>query len=373
MAGLWADSPDYYNTAQLQRIWTSLTGTGGGSGCTVTSGLGRRTGQNTIQMANVTAVPAAFTSTALQKTLVPGSATIIHAFAIYFYDYSLMGLEQPFWGVGDATVFHVGLAMRADKTLIFTRGPNFGSSSLGTTIATAPTPISINTWYHFSIKVKIDDAVGTLSFKLNRVEQLNGGLGYTNLDTRNAGSVGWSRVCFFNGKCNSGEPAEPPAYRVTDQVICDDTGPRNNDHPGDCSVLAQLPNAGNGANVDWTPSAGTDHGTLVREAVADDDTSYNQGTAAGQRDTYIYAPLSIPLGTPKFLITRPCMKLTSAGSQLVMDVIRKGGTNYDGVNPQSPTSGTYAYYDFLRELDPQTGLPWTISGINASESGLLMP
>jgi len=372
MAGLWADSPDYYNLAQLGRVWTSLTGNST-SGLTLSSGTGRRTGQNTLQFANMTAVSAAFTNYYLQKTLIPGSATIIHSFAFLAYDYALMGFEQPFWLVGDATVWHVGLAMRNDHTLIFTRAPGVNSFTPGTTLGTVPTPITLNTWYHFSIKCTIHDTAGALSFKLNRIEQLNGGAGFTNIDTRNAGSAGWSRFAFFNGKCNTNEPAEPPAYRITDQVVCDDTGPRNNDHPGDCSVLVQLPNAGNGGNVDFTPSAGTDHGTLVREAVADDDTSYNQGTAAGQRDSYVYPALAIPLGTPKFLLTRPCLKLSAAGSQLVMDVIRKGGTNYDGVTPQSPTSGSYAYYDYLRELDPATGLPWTISGINASESGLLMP
>jgi len=158
---------------------------------------------------------------------------------------------------------------------------------------------------------------------------------------------------------------------VTDHVICDSTGASNNDHPGDCSVFAQLPNTGNGGNIDWAPSAGTDHGAMVRDAAPDDDATYNQATASGQRDTYVYPALPITVGTPRFIVHRPCLKLASAGAQNVLDVIRKSGVNYDGATPRAPTSGAYAYFDFVREVDPATGLAWTIAGINAAESGVL--
>ena len=118
----------------------------------------------------------------------------------------------------------------------------------------------------------------------------------------------------------------------------------------------QLPNTGNGGNVDWAPSTGTDHGALVREAPADDDTTSVLGTAPGQRETFAYPPITVA-GTPRFVINRPCLKLTAAGSTNVLDVVRKGGVNYDGTVPQSPTSGGYTYLDFLREVDPATAAP----------------
>jgi hypothetical protein len=377
MAALWADNPDYYNLAALPRVWTSLTGSGtftgiGENAVTIETGTGRRAGTNSIRCDNVGGVPAGWTYFVLQKTLVAGSPTLICAFGIQFISFTPVAAEIPFWAVGDASDWHVGLAMRNDHTLVFTRGPQPGQlGSVGTTIATTVNPLTTGVWYHFSIKVTIDDAAGALSFRINRVEQLGGGLGLTGIDTRNASSAAWSRFGFWAAKPASGAgTAQNPSYRISDVVVCDSTGAANNDHPGDCAVLVQLPNVGNGGNIDWAPSAGTDHGALVDEATPNDDTDYNQGTAPGQRDTYIYPALPVTIGTPRFVVHRPCMKLTAAGSTNVLDVVRKAGVNYDGAVPLAPTSGSYAYYDFVREVDPATGVPWTIAGINAAESGV---
>jgi len=370
MAGLWADTPDYYNLAQLNRVWTSLTGTHP-EVFTIVAG-GRRAGTNVLKAINTGGVPAGVYSGILQKTLTPGSATIIHAFAIKFTNFANVGGEVPFWCVGDPSVWHVGLAMRADHTLVFKLAPTPGYGA-GAVLGATTNPVTTGVFYHFSIKLTIHDSAGALSFRLNRNEQLNSGLGLTGLDTRNAGTAAWSRFCFASGKPNGADPIQNPEFVVCDQVVCDDVGPDNNDHPGDCSVFAQLPLTGNGGAADWTPSAGTDHGTLVDEAVANDDTDYLQGVSTGQRETLIYPALPVVLGTPKFVILRPCLKLATAGAQNVLDVVRQGGVNYDGATPQSPTSGSYAYYDFIRQRDPVTAVPWTIGGINGSELGLKVP
>jgi hypothetical protein len=371
MAGLWADSPDYYNTAQLNRIWTALTGTSGDTVNITVAGAGRRPGTTALQFLNVGGVPAGNYYAYLQKTLVPGNATIIHSFAIMFLDFTQVGQETPFWAVGDATVWHLSLCMRNDHTFCFKTGYAFPSSGGGTIIGSTPNPVTTNVWYNFSIKATIGDAPnGAVSFKLNRVEQLGGGAGLTGVDTRNAGTAGWSRFAFNSAKPNGADPIQNPTFKVMDQVVCDSTGSANNDHPGDCSVLVQLPAIGNGGNTDFTPLSGTDHGAMVDEVISDDDGTYNQGGASGARDSYVYPALTVALGTPRFMINRPCLKLAAAGGTNVADVIRRAGTNYDGTTPQSPTSGSYSYYDFIREVDPTTGLPWTIAAINASESGL---
>ena len=378
MAALWADTPDYYNTPIINRVWTSLTDDGRFTGngllsCTVESGTGRRAGTNSIRCDQVGGVPAGNTFFLLERTLAPANNTLIIAFAIQFTSFASLGAEVPFWAVGDATVWHAFLAMRDDHTLIFKRGyvwPPPNAPNTSPVLGATTNPLTTGVWYHFSIKITIDDTAGALSFQINRIEQL-GTSGLTGLDTRNGGSAGWSRFAFTSSKPLNTGSLQNPAFRIADVVVCDSsgTGP-NADHPGDCAIYASLPSVGNGGNIDFTPSTGTDHGALVDEAVPNDDADYNTGTATGQRDTYVYPALPVTIGTPRFVLTRPCMKLTAAGSTNVVDVVRKAGTNYDGTVLRAPTSGSYTYYDYIREADPSNGLAWTIAGINAAESGV---
>jgi hypothetical protein len=356
MAALWADTPDYYSLNEITRgQWTSFTNTG--VTASIAAGAGRRAGTNAWR----NGVGGAKFNQWL-KTLTPSGDAII-AFAFKLRG-GLSAPNYPWFGIGDATVWHLTANFNADQTIQFRNGGTPGGGVAGTVIGSTSIALALNVWYHLSIRAKIDDAAGTLSCRINRVEALNGGAGYTGIDTRNAGTAAWTRFAWATAD------AQHPNFDFADVVACDSSGALNNDHPGDCAVLVQLPATGNGGNADFTPSSGTDHGALVREAAApDDDTTYVAGASSGQRDTFVYPAIAFA-GTPRFIINRPCLKLSVAGALNALDVCRKGGVNYDGTAAASPTAGGYTYFDFLRELDPSTGAAWTMAGINAAESGV---
>jgi hypothetical protein len=357
MAALWADAPDYYSINEVTRTWTSFTN--GNGSASLVAGAGRRSG--TAAWRNSTGGGQQAT---WSKTVAPTGDCIV-AFALNITVLPFIFSPRTWFAIGDATVQHINVMVNYDGTLSFFRGGALlGDGTDGVLIGSTAFSLQTNVYYHVSIRAKIDSAVGTLSCRINRNEVLNGGTGYSNINTRNGGTAAWSRVTWSTADIGS------PRKDFTDVVLCDSSGTVNNDHPGDCAVLVRLPSTGNGTNVGWTPSTGTDHGALVDETVPNDDTDYNQGTASAQRDTYNFPALSSTVGTPRFTITRPCLKLASAGSTNVLDCLRIGGVNYDGATPQSPTAGSYSYFDFIRETDPSTGVAWTVSGINAAEIGV---
>lgn len=360
MSQLWADTPDYYATAQIPLEY-ALGGTDTAKAVVVTSG-GRRASTNALRLDDTVG------SVTITKTLNPSDATIAISFGLIFERQATAAATRTFFAIGDGTVWHLGLAqLSGDGTLAWYMGRGLLAGSGGTLIENISFAPVIDTFYSVSIKATINNATGALSFKINGVEQLNGGAGYTNIDTQNAGTAAWTRFAWGNDNAGS---SKPPRIRWCDIVVNDGAGSVNNNHPGDCAVLADVCEDGNGSNADFTPNSGTDHGDRVNEIPEDADTTYNQSSASGQRDSYIFANLSATDGTVRSVINRMCLKLSEAGASTAVGVVYKNATNYDSAVSLSPSDASYAYFDDIRELDPQTSSAWTIAQVNASEFGV---
>jgi hypothetical protein len=101
------------------------------------------------------------------------------------------------------------------------------------------------------------------------------------------------------------------------------------------SILA--PN-GEGYSLQWTPSAGTTHYTLVDEAVCNGTTDYVRTTTLGQRDAYAVSLSSIPDGSTITAVDiKPCAsRNNSGGGSATLNVFSR----LNGVN--SADSGAYA-------------------------------
>lgn len=354
---LWADNPDYYATAQIPLIY-ALGGTLT-SQVTVQSANGRRGSNDSLFFdegnGSVTAI----------RTFNPSGAKCIWGFAIYITVEDTSVNPYTNFAIGDATVWHIGMVRENDNTFGFYNGRPLISSGGGTLIGYTNIALSLNTWYHISVETTINDTTGTLSCKINGAETLNGGAGFTNIDTRNGGTAGWTRI-------GIGTSDTSMSFRINDVTVADGSGSVNNTHLGDCSVLVDIPNAVNGSNTGFTPNGGTFHGDRVREIPLDEDTTYNASTAVGQRDTYVFPSLTMSAGTPIGVINRMALKKTEAGTATAVGVIYdiSAATNYDGAVSLAPSEGSYAYFDDLREQDPDTSAAWTVAGINDKEFGV---
>lgn len=95
---------------------------------------------------------------------------------------------------------------------------------------------------------------------------------------------------------------------------------------------------GEGSNLQFTPSTGTTHYTLVDETSCNGTTDYNRTTTVGTRDSYAVSVASIPNGaTVTQIAIKPCAsRNTSGGGSSTMNVFYRfnGATSSD--------SGAYA-------------------------------
>jgi hypothetical protein len=364
MAGLWADNPDYYTTSELLTVWTTNISASGAT-LAFTANEGRRGSGN----ACFTFTPAAGAAAHnyITKTLNPGDNTICISFGLKYTAANGANLCTNF-SIGDSDIWHIGMIRNSDGTLGFYRGRNLNAETGGTLIGNGATALSIGTYYSIQIKCTIHDTTGVLSCKINGIEDLNSGSGYTDIDTQNAGTATWRRIGF--GVRTSATGTQGATTRICDIVVNDGTGDYNNTYPGDCAVLVDVPSTGNGGNTDFTPSTGTDHGALVDDATPNDDTDYNVSSALNQRDTYVFPDLALSTGTPKFVINRMRVKLSESGEAGIVGVTRRNSTNSDGSVTMGPSSASYNYFDDIRELDPETSAEWTIANLNDTELGV---
>ncbi len=353
---LWEDTPDYYATATIQTPGWVVTGSDTAKAVVVASG-GRRSGKNAWRLDDTTG------DVKIQKTLAPSGAKIIVAFGIVF-ERAATADGRVFFSIGDAGVWHIGMAQRLDGTIEFYRGRDLLSNSGGTSLGNSGFVPIIDTYYHFSIELTVNDSTGTLSFQVNKVEKLNGGAGFTGIDTQNGGSAAWTRFAWGN---DNGLGSKPPRIRWCDLVVNDGSGGSHDTHPGDCGVYVDLPNA-NGGVRDFTPSTGSDDFAVVDDAAPNDATDYLESSAVNQRATLGFPALGVT-GFVKSVTFRHRLSLSEAGSGQAVGVFRKGSTNYDGAVALSPTT-SWDYFDDRRVLDPATGLAMTISDVDAIEGGI---
>ncbi len=128
---------------------------------------------------------------------------------------------------------------------------------------------------------------------------------------------------------------------------------------------------GNGSYTQWTnnvPSSSA-HFQNVDEATSDEDASYISATADGLWDTYTHNPSGLTTGT---LIQSVSVyvraKYAAAGSNnIVAPALVSGGKQ---VWADKTITSSYANYMGTWTADPATGLPWTISGVDAAQIGV---
>ena len=98
-----------------------------------------------------------------------------------------------------------------------------------------------------------------------------------------------------------------------------------------------------------------------------DDTDYVMSSTTGQVDLYASANTTSE-GTVLGVRELARLRKTDAGTRQVRQVIRTGGTTYEGA--VHAVTSNYAMHQNLRTVNPNTGNPFTISELNAMEQGV---
>jgi hypothetical protein len=138
---------------------------------------------------------------------------------------------------------------------------------------------------------------------------------------------------------------------------------------GDCRVDYLAP-SGDGTYQAWAPSAGTSHCALVDELAPNGDTDYLSNATPGARESHHFPSLpSMPNPLIRGVQHCACLRKDDAGTRQVRSLLVSGATTQVGTALHTMAL-SYVSYQQLYEVDPQTGVAWTVAGVNALEAGV---
>jgi len=343
MALIFCDSFDHYITADMNLKWTNA------GGMTIGNNVGRfaggaawndNNGSYTYRSLSPSLTVATF-GAAVKFTGAPSSAPQSN---------NAFGFMST-----SASQAVLGVSTVLPGFLVVGRSPNTTNVS-NFPLAYGTIPINFGTWYYLELQVtSFHDTTGALSVRVNGVS--DPGLSLVNVNTDNAGTGSANRIVIGGGG-NSGA-----GVYIDDLYVRDDST-----FMGDVRVSALYPNEP-GSHTDFT-RGGTDSGanwSQVSNVVPDSDTSINSSVAVNAIDSFGISTLPTTAGSVLGVQELIYARKTDAGVRSLAAFERSGTTETVGSTVALSTS--YAYQRSIVELNPATGIPYTVAEINALEIG----
>ena len=326
------DGFDSYATVDIPLRWHSQ-----GNGPTVVT-TAPRTGVNHLRLPGDGFV---------QRSLSGNKATVIAGSAWLFTSVA-PGNDFQVISVRDNTTIQIDVRLTPVGFLRVTRN--------GTSLGITTTPLSPNIYYHIALKATIHGSSGAFELRVNNVNVLSD----TGVNTSATGNAYANAV-----RLGAGTGANLGVTYVDDVFIYNGDGSTCNDFPGDMAVILLTVN-GNGSTQNFTPSTGSNNSANVDDATPDGDSTYNSSATVGDIDLYAFNNTSIDiLGVQSCSIVRK----DDAGSRHVSAVCKSSTSTAVGAVDLSLSNGYVALLDNF-DLDPATGAPWSVSGLNAAEFGV---
>lgn len=209
-----------------------------------------------------------------------------------------------------------------------------------------PAKIIGGVYNYIECKCFSNATTGTVEIKVNGALVLS----LTNVNTDPYGLTGFDTA-------ELGGPTGGLAARFDDMYLADTLGGVNNDFLGAIRVYTALPVSDN-TPLQWTPSTGTPHFSLVNGVPAESQTTYVSDTGLGNTDQYLYDLTSIPAGVQILGVQHGLYtELDAAGSGSV-------GSSCGGIVAGSQAVTTSPHiYSFVRDTDPVAVGPWTMANL----------
>jgi len=274
------------------------------------------------------------------------NATMIVGFGYYFsaafngkiiglYDFGQQGMNVRLTSAGELAVYR-------DTTVLAT------TSGLGLTTAT---------WYYIEFKVLCDGSAGSYELRVDGTSKLSA----SGINTK-AGSHTYHNIFQMVG-------SQSGVCRFDDLYILDGSGSANNDFLGKRRAVGRFPSGDVGGYQDFTCSSGSNHYALVDENPVNDDTDYVEDGTIGHKDLWDYPSLSGTGSTINGIQINSMARETDATSMTLNTLIKSGATEDAGTG-EVVGSTTYKVMKRISETDPNTGVAWTVSGVNAAQFGV---
>lgn len=232
----------------------------------------------------------------------------------------------------------------------------------GTVLGTSTNTMNLNTWYYVELSVTIGSTTGAYTLRVTAAGTTTVWLSATNVNTQATANSTSNQVVIGGTPWNT--------YFYDDLYVLNTSGSANNSFLGESRVFTSLPTGDDAAYKQWTPSAGTSHYANVNQNPPDDDSTYNSSQTVGQIDLYTFPAIS-PTGSIFATQTVLTARKDDVGARTIEEECRSAGATYSGANSFPPGS-SYAMFRQIREVDPATGVAWTVSGLNAAEFGVVV-
>lgn len=239
-------------------------------------------------------------------------------------------------------------------------------------IATSTSTPNDGLQHYFEVKV-ILAASGTFEMHCDGTQIMN----VTATDLRGvAGST--SIHSFTFGPTSSG--GVDGHYLSLGDIVLQDMAGGDNTFLGDHHVETVLV-TGAGSHADFTPKSGSNY-SQVSERKGDGDTSYNESSVVGDKDSFTHEALVALSGTPVAVAVYAIAEKTETPTRGGKTLVRSGGSEAQGDETLllTPSNGGYtkkvgvtasgsSLIEGVFKTDPSTGSAWTITGVNNSEIG----
>jgi hypothetical protein len=349
MAGIWADSFDWYTKAQLTRVYSSTTEVG-----TILLGAYGPDGVSGIRFSGVNQGDSIIRSSV---TWISGATCIAEFdFRMSAYPSGSNAIVSILDGAAADATTQVSLRVDTSGQFLATRGAN----TTAVTLATSSYVIPLDTYIHLSLKVSIDNSTGEFLLTAWSLPGLiaTSIFTLTGQDTSLTGTTVWDGFS-ISGANNTG------TTDFANYVVMDGSGSRNNDRLGPVTVLTKRPNA-EGAHSDFTPLTGSNNATLVADVTADDDTTYNSSSTSGHTDSFAFEDLA-QTDLPLFSALIAQAKRTGNAVDL-QPLARQGATDTYGTGLALSTTYASLVVPGLYQAAPN-GDTWTAEIWNGIEWG----
>lgn len=242
-----------------------------------------------------------------------------------------------------------------NTTIVYTRVNPNGSVELrrsGTTLGiTDPGLITAQAWNHFEVRVLQDNVVGEVELRVNGVVELF----LTNLD------LGTVRPRFWK---TYGDYYTAVERGYDDLILWDTTGDVNNTFFGPARVTL-IGLDGDEPGNQWSVVGAASGAAALTETAPDGDTSYVSAAVVGMVSEFGIAELPPEAEVIAGIYVSAMGKLATAGVGNTQVSIVSNGQVENG--PDTPMTTAYTYRSKAFEKDPNTGQPWTKSGLEAAK------
>lgn len=260
----------------------------------------------------------------------------------------------------------VQMVMEADGSLSVWAGQRGAGTLIGNTAnISPPLIIATNRWYYIEIKSSLSGSPtisASVTLRVNGVTILSGSASTNILVSSTLTNQAKGNFHAFAGDSANGQTI------IDDIYIADMSGTGAiNDFAGDLKISVLYPASDDTFTwtaVGGTTSSGFDHVNATFPET-NDDTIYIKSTSTGAVADFFWQQLSTFTGTIVAVHYGIYARKDDEGSREFQPTIHGSATG-SVVAP----GDTYLYYFNAYDEDPATGVPWTLSGFNATDFGV---